>query len=206
LLANGGTYRAPRATGLTKGSLYKASKNKRDLFEKCLDLYMVRDSLRMVDRPPIETYARMLNLMIETVNNDAKRPCGCLATNVIRELAASDSALAKDASDGLGGMQEAMEFRLTWARNRGEFRQASPIAAAPLQDLDLVAVGVLNEVLNEEEARHQCAVALKLLDLTGLQPQRTQAARVPHGNCSRIRPDGHSHHHADRARYAPCLE
>jgi hypothetical protein len=110
----------------------------------------------MVDRPPIETYARMLNLMIETVNNDAKRPCGCLATNVIRELAASDSALAKDASDGLGGMQEAMEFRLTWARNRGEFRQASPIAAAPLQDLDLVAVGVLNEVLNEEEAPSVC--------------------------------------------------
>jgi hypothetical protein len=132
--------------------------------------------LRMVDRPPIETYARMLNLMIETVNNDAKRPCGCLATNVIRELAASDSALAKDASDGLGGMQEAMEFRLTWERNRGEFRQASPIAAAPLQDLDLVAVGVLNEVLNEEEARHQCAVALKLLDLTGLQPH----GRKPH--------------------------
>ena len=30
------------ATGLTKGSLYKAFKNKRDLFEKCLDLYMVR--------------------------------------------------------------------------------------------------------------------------------------------------------------------
>jgi hypothetical protein len=69
-------------------------------------------------------------------------------------------------------MQEAMEFRLTWARNRGEFRQASPIAAAPLQDLDLVAVGVLNE----EEARHQCAVALKLLDLTGLQPHE----RKPH--------------------------
>jgi hypothetical protein len=48
LLANGGTYRAPRATGLTKGSLYKASKNKRDLFEKCLDLYMVRDSYKAI--------------------------------------------------------------------------------------------------------------------------------------------------------------
>jgi TetR/AcrR family transcriptional regulator, transcriptional repressor for nem operon len=138
------------ATGLTKGSLYKAFKNKRDLFEKCLDLYMVRDSykaifMRMVDRPLIETYAHMLNLMIESVNDDAKRPCGCLATNVIRELAGSDSALAKDASDGLGGMQEAMEFRLTWARDKGEFREDIDVKAlASLMMVTLQGMVVLS--------------------------------------------------------------
>jgi len=138
------------ATGLTKGSLYKAFKNKRDLFEKCLDLYMVRESykaifMHMVDRPLIETYAHMLNLMIESVYNDTKRPCGCLATNVIRELAASDSALAKDASDGLGGMQEAMEFRLTWARDKGEFRQDIDVKAlASLMMVTLQGMVVLS--------------------------------------------------------------
>jgi len=116
------------ATGLTKGSLYKAFDNKRDLFEKCLGHYMVHDSykaifLRMVDRPLIETYAHILDLLIESANNDAKRPCGCLATNVIRELSASDAGLAKEASDGLAGMQQAMEFRLSWAKEKGEFRQ-----------------------------------------------------------------------------------
>lgn len=102
-------------TGLTKGSLYKAFKNKRDLFEKCLDLYLVRDSykaifMRMVDRPLIETYAHILNLMIESVNDDAKRPCGCLATNVIRELAGSDSALAKDAPMALVACRRRWNF------------------------------------------------------------------------------------------------
>jgi TetR/AcrR family transcriptional repressor of nem operon len=138
------------ATGLTKGSLYKAFKNKRDLFGKCLDLYMVRDSykaifMRMIDRPLIETYAHMLNLMIESVNDDAKRPCGCLATNVIRELAGSDSALAKDASDGLGGMQEAMEFRLTWARDKGEFHEDVDVKAlASLMMVTLQGMVVLS--------------------------------------------------------------
>ena len=138
------------ATGLTKGSLYKAFKSKRDLFEKCLDLYMVRDSykaifMRMVDRPLIETYAHILDLMIESVNDDAKRPCGCLATNVIRELAGSDSALAKDASDGLGGMHEAMEFRLTWARDKGEFREDIDVKAlASLMMVTLQGMVVLS--------------------------------------------------------------
>jgi TetR/AcrR family transcriptional repressor of nem operon len=133
-------------TGLTKGSLYKAFKNKRDLFEKCLDLYLVKAIfMRMVDRPLIETYAHILNLMIESVNDDAKRPCGCLATNVIRELAGSDSALAKDASDGLGGMQEAMEFRLTWARDKGEFREHIDVKAlASLMMVTLQGLVVLS--------------------------------------------------------------
>lgn len=122
------------ATGLTKGSLYKAFNNKRDLFEKCLIRYMERDSykaifLRMVDRPLIETYAYLLDLMIESAQNDAKRPCGCLATNVIQELSSSESDLAQAASDSLAGMQEAMEFRISWAREKGEFRGDIDVAS-----------------------------------------------------------------------------
>ncbi|SIO57896.1 transcriptional regulator, TetR family [Bradyrhizobium erythrophlei] len=138
------------ATGLTKGSLYKAFDNKRDLFKKCLDHYMVRDSykaifLRMVDRPLIETYAHLLDLLIESVNNDAKRPCGCLATNVIRELSASDSVLATEASEGLAGMQQAMEFRLSWARDKGEFNQDIDVKAlASLMMVTLQGMVVLS--------------------------------------------------------------
>jgi TetR/AcrR family transcriptional repressor of nem operon len=122
------------ATGLTKGSLYKAFDNKRDLFEKCLGHYMVRDSykaifMRMVDRPLIETYAHILDLLIESSGSDSKRPCGCLATNVIRELSTSESELAKEASEGLAGMQQAMEFRLSWAKEKGEFRRDTDIKA-----------------------------------------------------------------------------
>lgn len=138
------------ATGLTKGSLYKAFDSKRDLFKKCLDYYMVRDSykaifLRMVDRPLIETYAHILDLLIESVNIDAKRPCGCLATNVIRELSVSDGVLAKEASEGLAGMQQAMEFRLSWARDKGEFNQDIDVEAlASLMMVTLQGMVVLS--------------------------------------------------------------
>jgi TetR/AcrR family transcriptional repressor of nem operon len=37
--------------------------------------------------------------------------------------------LAKEASDGLAGMQQAMEFRLSWARDKGEFRQDVDVKA-----------------------------------------------------------------------------
>jgi TetR/AcrR family transcriptional repressor of nem operon len=68
-----------------------------------------------------------------------------LATNVIRELAGSDSALARDASDGLGGMQEAMEFRLTWARDKGEFREDIDVKAlASLMMVTLQGMVVLS--------------------------------------------------------------
>jgi TetR/AcrR family transcriptional repressor of nem operon len=138
------------ATGLTKGSLYKAFDNKRDLFEKCLDHYMVRESykaifIRMVDRPLIETYAHILDLLIESTNNDTKRPCGCLATNVIRELSVSDSVLARGISEGLAGMQQAMEFRLNWARDKGEFNQDIDVKAlASLMMVTLQGMVVLS--------------------------------------------------------------
>ena len=48
---------------------------------------------------------------------------------------------------------------------------ALPVAAVALEDLDLVAVGVLDE----EEPRHQRAVAVELLDVGGLQPELLEA-------------------------------
>jgi len=115
-----------RATGLTKGSLYKAFDNKRDLFVKCLERYMTDESykailLRMFDRPMTETFARIFDLLIERAG-DGDRPSGCLATNVIAELIPIDPELATGASAGLAEMQRAIEFRLRWARENGEFR------------------------------------------------------------------------------------
>jgi TetR/AcrR family transcriptional repressor of nem operon len=122
-----------RETGLTKGSLYKAFDNKRDLFLKCLERYMINDSyrailLRMSDRPLTETYAHLLDLLIESTDHP-ERPCGCLATNIIAELIPVDAELAKVASDGLAGMQDALEFRIRWAKEKGEFGPDTDVEA-----------------------------------------------------------------------------
>ncbi|WP_157733649.1 TetR/AcrR family transcriptional regulator [Antarctobacter heliothermus] len=111
-------------TGLTKGSLYKAFDNKRDLFVKCLERYMVRDSykavfIRMFDRPLSETFEYMFDMLIDS-SKGSERPCGCLATNVVDELVPIDKDLAEQVSSGLAGMQEAMEFRFRWAQDQGE--------------------------------------------------------------------------------------
>lgn len=115
-----------RETGLTKGSLYKAFDNKRDLFVKCLERYMTGESYkaiftRMSDRPVAEAFGHMLDQLIESTRN-ARRPCGCLATNVIAELIPIDDDLAKLASDGLAGMQKDLEARLRRAKRDGELR------------------------------------------------------------------------------------
>lgn len=115
-----------RETGLTKGSLYKAFDSKRDLFAKCLNRYMADESYRAIllrrsDRPIAEAFAEILDLLIESANA-SERPCGCLATNVIAELIPTDAELAKEASDGLAGMQTALELRLRAAREKGELR------------------------------------------------------------------------------------
>jgi TetR/AcrR family transcriptional repressor of nem operon len=112
------------ATGLTKGSIYKAFDNKRDLFVKCLERYMVSESykailLRHADRPIAEAFANVLDMLIDSVSG-SDRPCGCLATNVIDELVSVDRGLLRKASQGLAGMQNALELRLRSAKEQGE--------------------------------------------------------------------------------------
>jgi AcrR family transcriptional regulator len=114
------------ATGLTKGSIYKAFDNKRDLFVKCLERYMVNESykailLRNADRPVVEAFANVLDVLIDSVSG-SDRPCGCLATNVIDELVSVDKGLLRKASQGLAGMQNTLELRLRYAKEKGELR------------------------------------------------------------------------------------
>lgn len=121
------------ATGLTKGSIYKAFDNKRNLFVKCLERYMVKESykailLRKADKPLAEAFGYVLDVLIDSVNG-SKRPCGCLATNVIDELVSVDKTLVREASKGLAGMQNALESRLRLAKEQGEIRTHADVKA-----------------------------------------------------------------------------
>lgn len=61
------------------------------------------------------------------------------------ELSASDSVLATEASEGLAGMQQAMEFRLSWARDKGELNQDIDVKAlASLMMVTLQGMVVLS--------------------------------------------------------------
>jgi TetR/AcrR family transcriptional repressor of nem operon len=121
------------ATGLTKGSIYKAFDNKRNLFVKCLERYMVNESykailLRNADRPLAEAFGYVLDVLIDSVSG-SDRPCGCLATNVIDELVSVDKGLLRKCSQGLAGMQHLLEVRLRGAKERAELRPDTNVEA-----------------------------------------------------------------------------
>lgn len=96
----GGTSpaRLAEATGIAKGSLYNAFVSKRDLFDRCLDLYHQQTSelaQALLDRPG-STKECLRAALRAVVDGDVAQPQrrGCLIGNTAAELAGADAALA----------------------------------------------------------------------------------------------------------------
>ncbi len=146
------------ATGLKKGSVYKAFDSKRDLFLKCLDHYMINESykailMRMVDRPLIESFSTILDMLIDGAHDDSQRPCGCLTSNLVSELSSVDQGLAEAAADELAGMQKAMEFRVSWAIQQGELsNEANPKEIAATMMVVLQGIVILSKSTKDVKA------------------------------------------------------
>lgn len=84
------------ATGLTKGSLYKAFEDKRSLFLRALDRYLtngVATLTAVADRgSPLEALRNWLTKVLELATCDGVRR-GCWAVNCAIELAPHDAAV-----------------------------------------------------------------------------------------------------------------
>lgn len=83
------------ATGLQKGSLYKAFGDKHSLFLKALDAYlrrMTEDDLVLLrkDLAPHEALSAFLHQGIDMMSGEDGAQCGCFAINTVVELAPHD--------------------------------------------------------------------------------------------------------------------
>lgn len=94
------------ATGIAKGSLYNAFASKRDLFDRCLDLYhqQVAEMAQRLLEHPGSTRECLKNALVSVVDADLAQPRrrGCLIGNTAVELAGEDAEIA----DKLRRMQD----------------------------------------------------------------------------------------------------
>lgn len=86
------------ATGIAKGSLYNAFTSKRDLFDRCLDLYHRRITTMaqgLLDQPG-STRDCIRTALRSVVDDDLSQPQrrGCLIGNTAVELAGADAGIA----------------------------------------------------------------------------------------------------------------
>jgi TetR/AcrR family transcriptional regulator, transcriptional repressor for nem operon len=113
------------ATGLTVGSLYKAFGSKREIFSKCVELYMQEQSylailIKNEDKPLIVALCNVMDAAIESADPANGRASGCLITNHASELTHLEPELKRIAAQQLTDVQSELLVRVRRAQANGE--------------------------------------------------------------------------------------
>lgn len=108
------------ATGLNRGSLYNAFKDKHGLFQAVMDRYAQTSDVRAIlenpeSMPPRQTLEKLMRGVASKCCED-KEHKGCLITNTAAELCARDPLIA----DWVNGAFASMEEALTTLIKRGQ--------------------------------------------------------------------------------------
>ena len=121
------------ATGLGRGSLYNAFEGKRELFDRVLERYNQRGSLKQLaildeSRPVRE---RIRGLLLTTMDNAAPgvSRAGCLAVSTAVQLAGTDSKLAEVLRKRFGETESALFAAIEYGQASGEIRADIPARA-----------------------------------------------------------------------------
>ncbi len=135
------------ATGLQKGSLYKAFGDKRRLFDRALERYLEAGVeatqecfAEMVDpRSAIRCWLKHLFRPSASTNGDRR---GCFAVNAFVELAPHDHELADRLAGHFDGLRAVLAEVIAQGQRDGQFR--NDVAAKQLAEvLMTLAVGAL---------------------------------------------------------------
>ncbi len=120
------------ATGLAKGSVYKAFKDKHDLFMKALTAYLEGNYARV--KNGMETAATAekgvrswIDAVLEMCNNQGVRK-GCFAVNTLVELGPHDMSVASVLKQHSALMEKMLAQCIERGQKNGEFRRDKPAA------------------------------------------------------------------------------
>jgi TetR/AcrR family transcriptional regulator, transcriptional repressor for nem operon len=125
------------ATGLQKGSIYKAFGDKRSLFLQALQTYLdrhyslIREALSQPD--PQQAIATMFQFLADS---NARANKGCFAVNSLMEMAPHDPDVAKMLEYQYSRMGKLLEKAIARGQKAGVFRQ--DLSAQQLRQLLLV--------------------------------------------------------------------
>jgi TetR/AcrR family transcriptional regulator, transcriptional repressor for nem operon len=125
------------ATGLQKGSIYKAFGDKRSLFLQALQAYLDRLftlTRQVLDNPnPEQAIASWLQLLSDSASDTSK---GCFAVNSLMELAPHDPEVAKMLEYQYSRIGQLLEKAIAQGQKAEVFRQ--DLSAQQLRQLLLV--------------------------------------------------------------------
>ena len=136
-----------RATGLQKGSLYKAFDDKHDLFMKSLGRYLERglgelDSVLSGAASPKAGLKKWLDAMVVERSCSGDQRVGCFAVNSVVELGVGDESVRRQLEGHFARMRHMLGDVIRRGQEQGELRDDH--SAAVLSDFVIsVACGLL---------------------------------------------------------------
>lgn len=155
-------------TGLTRGSLYKAFKDKRTLFLAALDRYTKAetDNLRatLATGSPIAAIRKAL-LLIALTSAEKKGRRGCLVVSSTTELTSKDEKVRQQISETFARIQDLLEEAIRRAQVAGEIRRGRDAKALSRFLLCTIeGMGVLGKTgRTEAEMREIVEIAMEAL-------------------------------------------
>ena len=120
------------ATGLHKGSLYRAFGDKHQIFIKALKLYLAdmrrsKDELLASAESPLAGLRAVAHGMIDIVD-DSPCPKGCMAIHALVEVAPHDPEVEAIMNDHIARMRRSVEEAVAQAQAAGEISTERPPA------------------------------------------------------------------------------
>ena len=138
------------ATGLKKGSIYKAFKGKHSLFMLALRRYL--DESNVCHRQylegelsPRDGISQWMHSIIDKRGREQPRR-GCLMLNSLTELAPHDEAVSKLLSAHFGYVQTLLSRAISQGQSVGEFR-----TDIPAEELSLLALNLLHGIVTRSK-------------------------------------------------------
>jgi len=118
------------ATGLHKGSLYKAFGDKHSLFIQALKRYLqsmrrAKDEKLAGAKSPLDGIRAVMHAMVEFFD-DSPSPMGCMAINSLIELAPHDSEVKAIMLDHIDRMRSSLYAGVTKAQALGQMSKSRP--------------------------------------------------------------------------------
>lgn len=118
------------ATGLHKGSLYKAFGDKHSLFVQALKRYLqsmrrAKDEALVEAKSPLDGIRAVMHAMVDFLD-DSPTPMGCMAINSLIELAPHDDEVKTLMLDHIDRMRSSLCERVAEAQKRGQMSKARP--------------------------------------------------------------------------------
>jgi len=158
-----------RVTGLERGSLYKAFKDKQSLFERAFSTYLrsVRAALRETlssAGSPLERLTAWFGQASQGCSGDSGGP-GCLAVNAMVELAPFEPGVRARLTRHWAIVEDAIAHAVAEAQRAGEIR--SDVSA---QKLAQMIVRTIAGVATFSRQGNRADVFTTLLDLVRIKP------------------------------------